>query len=670
MKKQIITWSKMAIWVLMLIHSQFLFGQNMNTSGAEQTISAGNNAPQDFIVPSTANGKYLVIDLKGANGGRVAPKNTIYKESGEGATVKFAVKIGNGTSEIKPGSTLRFILGKKGRDLVIKLDAKAGGGGGGSGMAYKAPGSSKWILLAVAGGGSGSITNVSGADGSTTKGKGGQDIQHVIAVAAHGIGGNSMSDGCSDVASGGGGAFLDGDSGHASQPLCETSVPGGEAGWPNGPDSGEPMGGDGRNGGGWGFGGGGGSPDYGGNDDGGGGGGYTGGNAGKAAEGGTSFLNKDYAIGLAIPGGTSNSATNGSITYKFMDTNPYVKDWKIIKMKAAIDKCVGLKEAPVSTKNGTDIRLRPCNQGVFTNRWFWEDNELKLEGLQDKCLSLATYDPKNGDNIHLWQCKGQSNQQWVYDGFTQMLRSFADVKKCIRIKNNATEAGSAAFIYDCTTGSIGQQWVIDNATTIKFSDDVKTFTSLSTQRCLDVVNGGTNNGTNIEVYNCRDHIAQQWIYEDMFIKFANSTNHCLSLTSLDARNGDNIHIWDCKGQDNQRWVYDGRSKAFRSAVNPNRCLDVSNQYNVRVLDCDGTSSQQWQIDSYCNGDADETPPVAICKDLNTTVLTSPSADAIDGGSYDNCGIQNRRVDYVSGNIYKLTVIDKNGNSSSCTAKVY
>ena len=39
------------------------------------------------------------------------------------------------------------------------------------------------------------------------------------------------------------------------------------------------------------------------------------------------------------------------------------------------------------------------------------------------CQLIVTNGDANGNNIHLWECKGQPNQRWIYDGFSRMFRS-------------------------------------------------------------------------------------------------------------------------------------------------------------------------------------------------------------------------------------------------------
>ncbi|MGA1842500.1 MAG: right-handed parallel beta-helix repeat-containing protein [bacterium] len=125
------------------------------------------------------------------------------------------------------------------------------------------------------------------------------------------------------------------------------------------------------------------------------------------------------------------------------------------------------------------------------------------------------------------------------------------------------------------------------------------------------------------------------------------------------------------------------------------CIDAANSNDpAPIADKDGTPRYD---DPYTpntgtgvNGDfydmgayeyiGDNVPPVAVCQDitvqLDATGNVSITADQIDNGSTDNCGIGSMSVSpntftctEVGPNSVTLTVTDINGNSSQCTATV-
>ena len=50
--------------------------------------------------------------------------------------------------------------------------------------------------------------------------------------------------------------------------------------------------------------------------------------------------------------------------------------------------------------------------------WVWENYAIRLAGSNypGKCIDLKGGDVSNGNVLWLWECTGQSNQQWALDG--------------------------------------------------------------------------------------------------------------------------------------------------------------------------------------------------------------------------------------------------------------
>ena len=122
----------------------------------------------DFTVPQAGAMPYLSLTARGGDGGKFDIKDILGHtartgQGGQGALVKGVFKIGAGANELKPGSTLRVIVGQSGRSGVNNWGSvgnSGAGGGGGTGILYLPAGASEtntsaWQILAVAGGGGG-----------------------------------------------------------------------------------------------------------------------------------------------------------------------------------------------------------------------------------------------------------------------------------------------------------------------------------------------------------------------------------------------------------------------------------------------------------------------------------------------------------------------------------
>lgn len=308
----------------------------------------------DFLVPQAGSFPYLSLSARGGDGGKRWIKDVFGKtvrtgQGGQGALVQGIFKIGSGANELKPGSTLRVIVGQcghSGSNCWGCTGDNGAGGGGGTGILYLPAGAngnnpSDWKILAVAGGGGGGQANTSGTSANgrpaeiSEDGFGVGTDHNFYAHNRHGGYGYNRNVGPA------GGTDIDNGNGHTSvypnaligkggfQPVNGIKLPIGG------------MGGDTVNYGGYGFGGGGGgcNTSFGntGINPGGGGGGYSGGFAGGFAKsysdnwigggGGGSYLNTAFvlpATGQKVKNGTTDNPANGFVDYQFFATIPVV----------------------------------------------------------------------------------------------------------------------------------------------------------------------------------------------------------------------------------------------------------------------------------------------------------------------------------------------------------
>jgi Ricin-type beta-trefoil lectin domain len=126
------------------------------------------------------------------------------------------------------------------------------------------------------------------------------------------------------------------------------------------------------------------------------------------------------------------------------------------------------------------------------------------------------------------------------------------------------------------------------------------FVSDQDGRCLEAdVAGGTDNGTDVQLWQCIDDSrGQQWVtYSDRTIR-SSWDGRCLEEdTAGGTDNGSRVQLWDCTGQDNQEWDRD--SDGTIRSVHDGRCLSedaeggTDNGTKAQVWDCDGDLNQSW-----------------------------------------------------------------------------
>ena len=330
---------------------------------------------QDFVIPADLDLDVInaiAFTARGADGGRVKSDElgANVGRGGEGALVTAEFMIGDGPQELRPGGTLRFIVGHRGNGQTTDRRV-GGGGGGGTAVLYRPPGvddnndclifgpgnvtqpapslnidNQCWSILLVAGGGGGGYIT---GEGDQNEGRQGEDASLTpdgtdtgdSGDGAPGVNGGSgespPGNSGQTVRSGGGGGYrplfpVGGGLPHPAQ-----GTPGVFAGGPGGTGANNFIAG------GWGYGGGGAgrwNRSQSGFHGGGGGGGFSGGGGGRSdpGGGGGTFVN-NAAIASTIEGAEETSGSfQGCLSYNlFLEpvTGPIARCQSIVTV--AID---------------------------------------------------------------------------------------------------------------------------------------------------------------------------------------------------------------------------------------------------------------------------------------------------------------------------------------------
>ncbi|MET7472109.1 non-reducing end alpha-L-arabinofuranosidase family hydrolase, partial [Micromonospora sp. NPDC005599] len=120
----------------------------------------------------------------------------------------------------------------------------------------------------------------------------------------------------------------------------------------------------------------------------------------------------------------------------------------------------------------------------------------RIVGVQSgRCIDVPNSTQTNGTRVQLYDCNGQSNQQWTYTSSKQLM---VYGSKCLDANGAATANGTGIIIWDCN-GQPNQQWNINSNGSIS---------GVQSGRCLDV--WGTGNGQQIQLYDCHGQTNQQW----------------------------------------------------------------------------------------------------------------------------------------------------------------
>ncbi|ONI91554.1 GDSL family lipase [Saccharothrix sp. ALI-22-I] len=115
-------------------------------------------------------------------------------------------------------------------------------------------------------------------------------------------------------------------------------------------------------------------------------------------------------------------------------------------------------------------------------------------------------------------------------------------------------------------------------------------------RCVDVPNGNTTNGTQVQLWDCNGQSSQSWTYTSG--KQLMSGGKCLDASGKGTANDTKVVVWDCNGQTNQQWNVN--SNGTITGVQSNLCLDASgrgttNGTKLVLWSCSGQTNQQWAL---------------------------------------------------------------------------
>ncbi|WP_030457225.1 glycoside hydrolase family 27 protein [Herbidospora cretacea] len=115
----------------------------------------------------------------------------------------------------------------------------------------------------------------------------------------------------------------------------------------------------------------------------------------------------------------------------------------------------------------------------------------------NRCVDVTGASQNNGTAVVLWDCNGQSNQQWTSTAAGE-LRVYGN--KCLDVNNNGTADGTGVLIWDCN-GQNNQKW--------RFNGD-GSITAIGANKCLDVSGASTANNARIQIWTCTGASNQRW----------------------------------------------------------------------------------------------------------------------------------------------------------------
>ncbi|PLS25784.1 RICIN domain-containing protein [Bifidobacterium imperatoris] len=226
---------------------------------------------------------------------------------------------------------------------------------------------------------------------------------------------------------------------------------------------------------------------------------------------------------------------------------------------------------------GTNVQ-QWSSAGAWAQKWIAvpdSDGMVRLvSGLDERVvLDADAARTANGTNVHVWSAAGSDSQRWWFiatKGTRDSLDDFAavhfnDLKDGVY---SLSSHGSQAVL-DVSNGSSSDganvqlwRWAGVDQQLWRVSHDAKgyvTLTNVRSGKVLDVSNGVAAAGTNVQQWSSAGAWAQKWIAvktEDGSYRFVSGLSKSLSLDADCAKttNGTNIHLWVSSNDPAQRWT--------------------------------------------------------------------------------------------------------------------
>jgi len=236
--------------------------------------------------------------------------------------------------------------------------------------------------------------------------------------------------------------------------------------------------------------------------------------------------------------------------------------------------------------------------------------------------------------------KSVTSQQFIIDGSSMRLAK--DINKCIDLTNGSTNNGTAIKLQDCQDNDKSQMWIYDVANQAISS-------GIDVTKCMDVSHMNSPGG-DLQLWDCKNSNGQQWHIEGIPSALPSGTNNvirlamqpakCVDITKSGTANGTNIELYDCNGTIAQNFTFDGRTIKMQSS--PDKCLDLSqakttNGTNIQLWDCHGGTAQEWIYDGFTG-----TFRSAVNTDKCLDVLHSGTANGTNIQLYDCNGTDAQR----------------------------
>lgn len=175
----------------------------------------------------------------------------------------------------------------------------------------------------------------------------------------------------------------------------------------------------------------------------------------------------------------------------------------------------------------------------------------------------------------------KDNRNVLADG-TYTIQSSVNSRYVLDIANGSTASGANVQLYQ-SNDTPAQQFKVTHD-----SQGYVTFTNVKSGKVLDVYNGTAKNGNNVWQFTSNNSRAQKWIVRQdgngYSIISALNSNYVLNIANGKAYNGNNVELYSYSGSSSNRWLFNksvSKEEKILNIANVNRSAIADGTYEIR-----------------------------------------------------------------------------------------
>ncbi|WP_438306728.1 ricin-type beta-trefoil lectin domain protein (plasmid) [Streptomyces sp. HUAS TT11] len=114
--------------------------------------------------------------------------------------------------------------------------------------------------------------------------------------------------------------------------------------------------------------------------------------------------------------------------------------------------------------------------------------------------------------------------------------------RCIDVVGGKAVQGARLMIWDCSSTAASQHWVFKADGSMR-----------GLGMCVQLAGGSTADGTVLELAHCNGDAAQQFTLNTRHDLVSGLADKCADVRDEGTKNGTRLQLWSCAGTDNQKW---------------------------------------------------------------------------------------------------------------------